>query len=148
MDYHAFTLTEKSVVKRLRTKLYIFKKYTSGQELEESQRYVGIWDTGATETCITHKVVSDLGLTPSHTTTLSTAGGDNEVNVCCIDVMLPNNVVLTDVIVTEVHLTDGDVLIGMDVISQGDFSVTNYNGNTKLSFRIPSCRHIDYVEED
>lgn len=25
MDYHAFTLTEKSVVKRLRTKLYIFK---------------------------------------------------------------------------------------------------------------------------
>mgnify|MGYP003298516742 CR=1 FL=1 len=42
---------------------------------------------------------------------------------------------------------DGDVLIGMDVIRYGDFTISNYNGKTKMSFRIPSIQETDYVEE-
>ena len=40
-----------------------------------------------------------------------------------------------------------DVLIGMDLISQGDFSVTNKGGSTVFSFRVPSQVHTDYVKE-
>ena len=48
---------------------------------------------------------------------------------------------------TETEFSGGDVLIGMDIISQGDFAVTNHGGITKFSFRMPSVTHIDFVEE-
>ena len=37
------------------------------------------------------------------------------------------------------------VLIGMDIITSGDFSVSNYNGKTVFTFRTPSQERIDYV---
>ena len=41
-----------------------------------------------------------------------------------------------------------DVIIGMDIITHGDFSITNVSGTKWLSFRIPSSRElIDYVVE-
>ena len=38
------------------------------------------------------------------------------------------------------------ILIGMDIISLGDFSVSNFNGKTQFTFRIPSQAHTDYVQ--
>ena len=35
----------------------------------------------------------------------------------------------------------------MDIITLGDFALTNVNGNTTVSFRIPSVETIDYVKE-
>ena len=37
-----------------------------------------------------------------------------------------------------------DVLIGMDIISMGDFAVSNFDGKTQFSFRIPSQEHVEY----
>ena len=45
-------------------------------------------------------------------------------------------------------LRDADVLVGMDIINQGDFAVTNPDGRTKFSFRVPSIADIDFVAED
>jgi hypothetical protein len=38
-----------------------------------------------------------------------------------------------------------EALIGMDIITLGDFSITNHKGVTCMSFRIPSGHEIDYV---
>lgn len=38
-----------------------------------------------------------------------------------------------------------DVLIGMDIINQGDFAITNQNDKTMLSFRMPSRESIDFT---
>ena len=55
---------------------------------------------------------------------------------------------VNDVLVTGADLgTDIDVLIGMDIIRHGDFSITNTNSATTFSFRIPSVAEIDYVQE-
>ncbi|MBF0518396.1 MAG: SEC-C domain-containing protein [Nitrospirae bacterium] len=40
-----------------------------------------------------------------------------------------------------------DILIGMDIICQGDFAVTYKEGNTVLSFRTPPLKEIDFVQE-
>ena len=40
-----------------------------------------------------------------------------------------------------------DCLLGMDIISLGDFSITNFEGKTWLSFRIPSQHKVDFVEK-
>ena len=37
--------------------------------------------------------------------------------------------------------------IGMDIISQGDFAVSNFNGTTVFTFRPPSKATIDFVKE-
>ncbi|MBI3139488.1 MAG: SEC-C domain-containing protein [Sphingobacteriales bacterium] len=34
----------------------------------------------------------------------------------------------------------------MDIITLGDFSITNHNGDTCMSFRLPSSHEIDYVK--
>jgi hypothetical protein len=39
--------------------------------------------------------------------------------------------------------TGTGVLIGMDIIGQGDFAISNYEGRTKFSFRIPTLEHIE-----
>jgi hypothetical protein len=105
-----------------------------------------IWDTGATGTSITSSVVRRLGLTPTGGTNVSTANGVVFQNTYTIDVGLPNGVIIRGIVATEVSsLAGADALIGMDIITLGDFSITNHNGNTCMSFRIPSLHEIDYV---
>ena len=43
-------------------------------------------------------------------------------------------------------LEDAECLIGMDILTQGDLAVTNFNEKTCVSFRIPSAQCIDFVE--
>jgi uncharacterized protein YecA (UPF0149 family) len=42
---------------------------------------------------------------------------------------------------------DIDVLIGMDILGQGDFAVTSHKGKTTFSFCCPPRREIDFVAE-
>lgn len=41
---------------------------------------------------------------------------------------------------------DTDIVIGMDVISQGDFAISNFEGKTIFTFRCPSVAKIDFKE--
>ena len=40
-----------------------------------------------------------------------------------------------------------DSLIGMDIITLGDFTITNFKGKTCMSFRVPSQHEVDYVKD-
>ena len=44
------------------------------------------------------------------------------------------------------QVTNGDLLIGMDITSTGDLVITNFKGKTCLSFRTPSLEEIDFVQ--
>jgi len=109
----------------------------------------GIWDTGATSTVITQNVVNALGLFPTGKTLVNTASELNKTtNTYLIDVYLKPDVLVRNVKVTLGTLTGGvDSLIGMDIIMLGDFSITNYQGSTCMSFRLPSQHEVDYVKE-
>jgi hypothetical protein len=42
-----------------------------------------------------------------------------------------------------------DILIGMDIITLGDFTITNAGHRTVVSFRVPpDTKHIDFVSAD
>ena len=89
-----------------------------------------------------------MNLIPVGKGTISTANGVVLVNTYFIDLTLPNHVTVQNVLVSGADLgSDIDVLIGMDIIRHGDFSITNTNGSTTFSFRIPSINEIDYVKE-
>ncbi len=69
------------------------------------------------------------------------------VNVYAINLFLPNQVGFQFIKVTEGVLNGTDLLIGMDIISRGDFAISNFAGKTTFSFRVPSTKRIDFVEE-
>ena len=107
-----------------------------------------IWDTGATASVITDNVVKALGLVPTGMSHVNTANGLAIQNTYIVDVVLPNGLRVTDVTVTGATALSGgsEVLIGMDIITLGDLSITNYKGSTCMSFRIPSLHEVDNVK--
>lgn len=110
--------------------------------------FIAIWDTGATNTAISKKVVEQCKLIPTGQGISNTANGQCIVNTYLIDLYLPNNVVIGGVMATEFNSVGGsDILIGMDIIGLGDFSVSNFENKTMFSFRMPSVAKTDYVEQ-
>lgn len=107
------------------------------------------WDTGASGTCISETVVSRLGLVATGKKTILTPSGKTKVNTYLISILLPNDVLIADIEVCDSHIGEQgiDMLVGMDIISKGDFAVSNHNGRTFFSFRLPSVKRTDYVLE-
>lgn len=105
-----------------------------------------LWDTGATNCVITQRIVDALGLLPITHTQVHDASGMRPSLVYAVTLILPN--MRVDIsFATLGIIISADMLIGMDVINLGDFAITNKNNNTIFSFRMPSQKHIDYVEE-
>ncbi|MGD1146933.1 MAG: retroviral-like aspartic protease family protein [Thermoanaerobaculaceae bacterium] len=109
--------------------------------------FKALWDTGATNTVITQKVVDALGLKSVGFAQSHHAQGTAVTEKYFVSLGLPNGVGFTMLEVTRGDLPGFDLLIGMDVIGSGDFAVTNFNGNTVFSFRQPSCEEIDFVKK-
>jgi len=130
----------------------ISNKLGTQADLKFSKKNVSVtalWDTGATRTCISKEVVTELCLIPLGKKRMLTPSGPLIVNTYQIDILLPNNVTVPDVVVcdSEIGAQGIGVLVGMDIINLGDFAVSNYNGKTAFSFRIPSQKRTDYVAE-
>lgn len=108
-----------------------------------------VWDTGATNTCINTRIAKTLNLIPVSKTRISSVNSEEVVNVYIVDIYLPNKVVIHNVQVSEPSaLNSCDILIGMDIIRLGDFSITNADGKTWFSFRMPPAKkHIDYISD-
>ena len=76
------------------------------------------------------------------------AQGQSTVNTYLVNLYLPNNLVVPNVRVTECADTSSfGVIIGMDIITNGDFSISNVSGKTIVTFRMPSIKEVDYVQE-
>jgi len=112
-----------------------------------AKKFVAIWDTGATGTVINQKVINECGLKPIGIAEVSTANEKRLSSVYLVSIFLPNRVSFPQLRVTEGTISEADVLIGMDIITRGDFAVTNSDGRTTFSYRWPSAERIDFVEE-
>ena len=111
--------------------------------------FYALWDTGATGSMITQAVVEACRLEPRTETTNYHVGGSLATHEFVVNIWLPSHACFSGIRVTRGELHgDADVLIGMDIITRGDFAVTNLNGRTKFSFRVPSIADIDFAEED
>lgn len=97
-----------------------------------------VWDTGATNTVITPDIVEALGLKPTGKSSISAYGGVVETCTYKIDLCSENGYKIENLEVMSGDYSDYDVLIGMDVITQGDFSISTFDGKTSFSFRIPA----------
>lgn len=108
-----------------------------------------LWDTGATRSVLTQDTAKELKLTPVGLANVVHFGGIKQSNTYLVNFFFPENVLIYGVLVSESENISNDfgVIIGMDIITKGDFAVTNVNELTWMSYRIPSIQTIDYVLE-
>ena len=93
-------------------------------------------------------MVDEFALSPIDVVEVQTADGKTRTNSYLVNVWLPNKIIIPNVKASLGKLASNvEVLIGMDIISQGDFAVTNKGGKTVFSFRFPSVECIDFVKE-
>ena len=100
-----------------------------------------VWDTGASRSCISPSIATALSLPVVGSATNNTANGTTTSNTHVVDIGI-GNVRFQKVAVSTPPLPfDGMVLIGMDLIGQGRFTVQNIdvNGEQKkvLTLEIP-----------
>lgn len=114
---------------------------------EKSVEVIALWDTGATNSCISMDVVENLGLVVTGNIDVLTPSGGSIANTYLVDVLLPNNVPVKDLRVCDSKIGSQGIgmLVGMDIISKGDFCVSNFQGQTVFSFRMPSDAVMDFV---
>jgi len=143
----AFTTTFNGRTNVLTNTVHISEAFGPNQLPKQApQAFKAIWDTGATNSVITQKVIDQCGLKPTGMTRVITAQDTVETETFLVGIFLPNKVVANEVRVSRLPIHDADVLIGMDIIGQGDFAITNKDGKTVFSFRLPSTECIDFVK--
>lgn len=108
----------------------------------------GLWDTGASFSCISRKVATALELVPTGFTNILTPSGSTVKPTYAITVDLPEYVTFETIKVCESEIGNQgiEMLIGMDIISKGNFSISNFQGKTIFSYAFPSFNHIDFTD--
>jgi predicted aspartyl protease len=114
----------------------------------KSMKARAVWDTGAMRTVITPQAAAALDLAPIETVTVTGVNNISSAPVTIISVILPNSVRVYDLKAVICDMRQGiDLLIGMDIITMGDFVICNGGGKTLFSFAIPSFPNtIDLLE--
>jgi hypothetical protein len=148
VKFQAFTARASGRVNVLKTPVKVFEAFDPRtQKPGPGYEFWAIWDTGATNSVISQKVVDALRIRPTGFATVKHAQGTaDDVETYFVNIWLPNGVGMSMVRVTKGVVPDADLLIGMDIISKGDFAITQHQGKTTFSFRVPSCEEIDFVK--
>jgi hypothetical protein len=141
---HALTNYNKGIARNIVTDVEVTDLVTSRKISTK-----GIWDTGATGSVITESTARLLGLQALKRVMVQGVHGNKEVNVYYINITLNNKNITLNTQVTECDELSPDnsvgMLIGMNVITMGDFAISNYQGDTIMTFRVPSLQKIDFV---
>ncbi len=135
----AFTINYGQIVESVVTEC-IVSNVDVGDNSKQSngERCLAIWDFGATSSIITRNIMDKLKLQPVGVCQVTGIHGTEDEYTYYVDLMVPGEMTFKTLEVTEGELEDVDVLIGMDVISQGDFCISNGNNETVVAFRSPA----------
>lgn len=148
MKQCCFTTEFDPITRRIITPSHICQAYNLGDKRPHPALHniQALWDTGASITTISEKIAHSLGLVPIGFENVAHAQGVGKAKVYKVNILLPNGIEFHSLRVLEGNLTGFDVLIGMDIITNGDFAITHSDGKTTFTFRIPSVEKLDFVE--
>ena len=118
--------------------------FLKGRKVLWCQVEATVWDTGATNTIISSAVIDALGLKPVRQTQIEGVGGCMDSSVYKINIYVDGCLEFTGIEALSGDIGDYDVIIGMDIITLGDFVITNKDDQTWFAFRYPSSEHIEF----
>ena len=137
----SFTRHFQEKVDSIVTESYVYAPtdLSNGGQVKRVKIQRSLWDTGASVSLISARVAKVLGL---ESIGKSGVSGYNEgidvKDTYLIHIGLPTRDIVTDIMAMEFDSDEYDVVIGMDVICNGDLAITNQDDKTTFSFRIPS----------
>ena len=145
----SFTMSVDRKVGVLNTPINIYTTDKFNKDFKPIKKhYMALWDTGSTMTVISSELADKLKLEPVGEMLAESAGGKYKAKKYVVSISLPNRLNIENVVISSGKLGPGiDILIGMDIITLGDFAITNYNNKTVFSFRFPSSEVIDFVKD-
>lgn len=112
----------------------------------KSTQTLALWDTGATDCAITEDLVKQLNLPVVSKAIVMSVHGRQTVNVHYVKLKLENSSLVFRIPVTSCNelSEDGSIgfLIGMNLITKGDFLISNFKGETVMSFKVPSVKKL------
>ena len=120
-------------------------KIVNNVEEQEFHDYRFLWDTGATNTMISQKIINELHLEVKGCVPIIYGGGGGKSNIYDVAIILPNSLLIQKIKVGTLSLNCEyyDGIIGMDIISMGDFCISGEKGKRVFSFCVPSMGIID-----
>lgn len=101
------------------------------------ETYKAGWDTGSFRSMVSPRVVNDLGLKKINVDGgIISLTGKKQFPICFAAIKLCNTDIVFDnlTLFADVELIGFDVLIGMDIISQGKFTLSPTNGGLDFIF--------------
>jgi hypothetical protein len=128
------------VPNRIATAVYIYRT-----SLADTPPFTikGIWDTGAQKSIITPYLAGLLKAQPVNHIVMGGVTGKRPADIVMITLKIPNHGIYRNLEVAVCPFntdpnSDTHVLIGMDIITQGDFVLSNGDGYTLFSFAVPA----------
>ncbi|MCY4644298.1 MAG: hypothetical protein OXB88_06725 [Bacteriovoracales bacterium] len=105
-----------------------------------------LWDTGATHSVVDDNVIKSLNLKSFGQAEIHGVNGPFMSDLYLLQFLLPNELISRPLEISKGSLIEGvDMLIGMDIIGDGDFAIC---GGQVFSFCIPpSDQPIDFVKD-
>lgn len=114
-------------MKRILTRVNLFKDYNT------IIPYVALWDTGATESLISNKIVKELKLEKYGEVEISSINSSTIANRWKCNILLNEHSKSISIAPAEFYMREEcDLIIGMDIINHGRFLLEN----EKFSFII------------
>lgn len=106
--------------------------------------FEAVWDTGATNTCISPHLANTMKLKGVGETSIEGFTGFSNSLLFKSDLLLPNNIVFRDHLFCGTGLGSVDMLLGMDVISKCNSYIKLKENGIKFSFEIPIIKNNEY----
>lgn len=96
-----------------------------------------IWDTGSYISCISNSLVKKLGIQVYKQGKLANSFmGSKKVNSYFVSIYIKKGMVFENIEVLGTDMGGNmDVIIGMDIISKGNFYIQNTDGNTMIQYK-------------
>ena len=106
------------------------------------------WDTGSTYTFISREFVQKYNLNVLNESSVSTPYGKVKSGEVDITIILNNEMgfPVRALIQDYIHEEGVDLLIGMNIVSKGDFAISTYDDITCFSSGCPSQGLIDFTK--
>lgn len=119
--------------------------------LEERDLLINaLWDTGSSGSVISSDLVTQLNLKSIGSANVGTTSSSFVSNIYNVTLLLNKKQRFT-LMVTESQQLSGsgiDFLVGMDIISLGDFAISTHDGLICFSFRYPPKGLIDFTKQE
>ncbi len=151
VERRSFTVKSSGILRQLVSPCFVAETITidGASPRPLGRRFRSLWDTGATISMVSQRVVEELGLPVEGQVNVRHAGGVAKgLPLYYVGLLLYNNVQIERIRVGLLAGQDIDVILGMDIINRGDFAISNKNGSTSFSFRIPSVEDFDFASAD